>query len=622
MAAKKSPIGELLVRRRALSAEALRRALAEPSSGEPLASRLVAEGLVSAADAILALCEQFGRPAVDLTRARFRLSVLDLVPREVAEEQLILPLQVRDETLLVAMANPDAQRLIDEIEFVTGKAVHAYVALASQVREAVRLAYDLHDAGETHFVGAHYEEPAVEGQGDAGGVEAARVSQAPAVPADREREDDEPLGASRGALVFGETVRELGGQELGFEDFGHLSPDLSRVGALETQPRPVASPPPPEDGPVRPSMTGREPERVGADVPERRPVRSGALDARVEAPRPSERAPAPEPVGVHRAARPSNPAPEREAPRERRRDSEPSGTPAPRAEPGPERLKAKDPRREEAPVHVEPRGEARATSQSAASGKTVLVVDDEAEIRAFVRRVLERRGHHVLEADRGGVALRILKETTPDLIVLDAMLPEIHGFDIARRVNGSQRYGHVPIVMISAVYRGWRFAEDLRESCGVRHYIEKPFSMRQLLDAVDEALAPSPEGAERGDQRAMSAEAERALAEGVAAYREGRLDEAIEHLQRGLKIDPFAFRLRFHLGLLFGKKGQVYDAIAELEAAAGINGRHFATAKNLAVLYQQAGFRNKAAELWERARSLAPDEPTRRSIKTHLLTLL
>ena len=56
--------------------------------------------------------------------------------------------------------------------------------------------------------------------------------------------------------------------------------------------------------------------------------------------------------------------------------------------------------------------------------------------------------------------------TAVDSAVLDAMLPELHGFDICRRIKASARYGHIPILMISAVYRGWRFAEDLRELGG------------------------------------------------------------------------------------------------------------------------------------------------------------
>ena len=68
----------------------------------------------------------------------------------------------------------------------------------------------------------------------------------------------------------------------------------------------------------------------------------------------------------------------------------------------------------------------------------------------------------MVEADRGLTALRLVKERHPDLIVLDAMLPEVHGFEIARRIKGSQRYGSIPIIMVSAVYRGWRYAEDLK----------------------------------------------------------------------------------------------------------------------------------------------------------------
>jgi tetratricopeptide (TPR) repeat protein len=120
----------------------------------------------------------------------------------------------------------------------------------------------------------------------------------------------------------------------------------------------------------------------------------------------------------------------------------------------------------------------------------------------------------------------------------------------------------------------------------------------------------------------MSSEAEDALEAGVAAYKAGRLDEAVEQLKRGVGIDPLAYRLHFHLGLLYGKKGQVYEAISELETAVEINARHFPAMKNLAILYQKAGFRNKAAETWERALVLAPDDATRQSIKHHLLSLL
>jgi len=255
---------------------------------------------------------------------------------------------------------------------------------------------------------------------------------------------------------------------------------------------------------------------------------------------------------------------------------------------------------------------------AAASGKTILVVDDETEIRKMLVRLLTRSGHHVVEADKGLSALRLVKERHPDLIVLDAMLPEVHGFEIARRIKGSQRYGQIPIIMISAVYRGWRYAEDLKQSCGVQHFIEKPFRIAEVLAAVDACLRKEAPG-EAPD---VSGEAEAALNAGVEAYKAGRLDEAIEHLKRGIGIDPLAYRLHFHLGLLYGKQGRVYDAVSELETAVEVNSRHFPAVKNLAILYQKAGFRNKAVEMWERALSLAPDEETKQTIREHLLNLL
>jgi DNA-binding response OmpR family regulator len=256
----------------------------------------------------------------------------------------------------------------------------------------------------------------------------------------------------------------------------------------------------------------------------------------------------------------------------------------------------------------------------ASGAKVILVVDDEEDIRRMLRKLLRTRGYRVLEADRGLLALRMVKEHSPDLIVLDAMLPEVHGFDIARRIKGSQRYGHIPIIMVSAVYRGWRYAEDLKQSYGVDHYIEKPFRIAEVLGAVERSLAQDRSPRQGGND--ASAEAERALEAGVEAYKAGRIDEAVGHLRRGIGIDPLAYRLHFHLGLLYGKKGQVYEAINELETAVDINSRHFPAVKNLAVLYQKAGFKNKAAELWERALKLAPDESTRHTIRQHLLSLL
>ena len=120
----------------------------------------------------------------------------------------------------------------------------------------------------------------------------------------------------------------------------------------------------------------------------------------------------------------------------------------------------------------------------------------------------------------------------------------------------------------------------------------------------------------------MSAEAEKALADGIAAYKEGNVDDALALLKHGVSIDPLAFRLRFQLGLLYGKRGMVYEGIQELEKSIEISPKHFSALKNLAILYEKAGFRHRAIEVWERAVHVAPDEPTKTQIKGHLIGLL
>ncbi len=253
--------------------------------------------------------------------------------------------------------------------------------------------------------------------------------------------------------------------------------------------------------------------------------------------------------------------------------------------------------------------------------RTVLVVDDEEDIRRLLRRILQERGYRVLEAARGGEALQAIRENAIDCIVLDAMLPEIHGFDICQRIKASQRYGHLPIIMVSAIYRGWRFAEDLRESFGVTAFLEKPFKISDVLLAVERAIEGKP--FETADpEEAIGPEAQAALERGMAAYHRGDIDGAIVEMTKGLAIEPNSFRLHFHLGLLYGRRDNLFEAIQEIETALGVSSRNFAALKNLAVLYQRAGFKHKAVESWERALRSAPDEPTRLGIKEHLMGLL
>jgi len=496
---EKKQIGKILLRQRALTPEQLDRALAE-QKGQRLASRLAADGTISDVTALKALSEQHGIPGIDLTQICLKLDDLELLPREIAEKHLILPVLVRDDRLFIAMANPREKKVIDELEFVTGKKVYPYVALDAALARVIEEAYSRKARGDAYYVG-------------------------PNCPAE----------------VLTKLNLDRDGNSLNSEPSGPL--DFGALSHYANQSNPTL-------------------EAPGLVVDDAASAISRAEDIE---------------------------------------ESEFGET------------------SRELSVVAELPGDGAPPVPAVSGQKTILIIDDEAEIRKMLSRLLSHKGYRVLEAERGHQALRMVKEYAPDLIVLDAMLPEVHGFEIARRIKGSQRYGQIPIIMVSAVYRGWRYAEDLKQTCGVDYFIEKPFKIAEVIAAVEACLSPSEGGQPRPD---VSGEAEEALNAGVAAYKAGRLDEAIAHLARGVGIDPLAYRLHFHLGLLYGKKGQVYDAISELETAVKINSQHFAALKNLAILYQKAGFRNKAVETWERALTLASDEPTRLSIKEHLLNLL
>jgi CheY-like chemotaxis protein len=251
---------------------------------------------------------------------------------------------------------------------------------------------------------------------------------------------------------------------------------------------------------------------------------------------------------------------------------------------------------------------------------SILVVDDSDDIRRLLSRVFRERDFDVVEASSGLEALEKVRAGAPDLLLLDAMLPGgMHGFELCRRIKGSRRYGHIPIVMLSAVYRGWRFSEDLRRSYGVDAFIEKPFRIGEVVGAVERAHSGAGKSMPPDDGEGLAGEQ---LKAGIDAYAGGDLEAAVEHLKRGIAIDPLAFRLHYHLGLLYGKQENVFEAIHELEAAVDLRPRDFSTLKNLAVLYQRAGFRLKATEMWERALGCAPDDATRSGIRNHLVSLL
>ena len=249
--------------------------------------------------------------------------------------------------------------------------------------------------------------------------------------------------------------------------------------------------------------------------------------------------------------------------------------------------------------------------------QTILAVDDDPAVLQLMEQVLQSRKYRVVTARGGREALTKVRETMPDLVVLDGMLPEVHGFEICRQLKTSERFRHIPVVMISAIHTGWRFAADVKEKYGADDYLEKPFEAVELLKRVESLLDRAP-----AVSPSSEAAARQQLKEGVVALKQERLDDAIAALNRGLAIDQFDDLLHYYLALAYEKKGMVFHAIDHYERAVHIAPDFYDAITALATLYQKQEFWRKAVEMWEMALTATRDEAVRARIKDHLLSLL
>jgi DNA-binding NtrC family response regulator len=118
---------------------------------------------------------------------------------------------------------------------------------------------------------------------------------------------------------------------------------------------------------------------------------------------------------------------------------------------------------------------------------TVLVVDDDSEMRTLVRRMLEFDGCRVAERDRGTHVLDALREGPFDLIILDKEMPGINGLDLLPVLR--REFPEVPVVLVTAF--GGRQVATSALRLGAARYLEKPFRLGQLRDTVHD-LIPGP----------------------------------------------------------------------------------------------------------------------------------
>jgi DNA-binding response OmpR family regulator len=119
-------------------------------------------------------------------------------------------------------------------------------------------------------------------------------------------------------------------------------------------------------------------------------------------------------------------------------------------------------------------------------GQKVLVVDDEADLRRFVKLRLSRAGYKVFEASNGIEGLEQLYKVKPHLVVLDIMMPRMDGWETCRRIR---EVSNVPILILSA--KGDRGSRVKGLDLGANDYLAKPFAGFELLKKIQSLLSDS-----------------------------------------------------------------------------------------------------------------------------------
>jgi DNA-binding response OmpR family regulator len=129
--------------------------------------------------------------------------------------------------------------------------------------------------------------------------------------------------------------------------------------------------------------------------------------------------------------------------------------------------------------------------------RSILVVDDDADVREIVAFKLGRLGYEVITASDGATGLEAVAQLRPDLVLLDWAMPELTGIEVCRRIRDGSEHADVPVILLTARTR--EADKRVGFEAGVNDYIVKPFSPNELASRVEAVLAHEPQPLKRAD---------------------------------------------------------------------------------------------------------------------------
>lgn len=190
------------------------------------------------------------------------------------------------------------------------------------------------------------------------------------------------------------------------------------------------------------------------------------------------------------------------------------------------------------------------------SKETILIVDDEEDILELIKYNLKNEGYLVLTAQTGEFAIKIAKQSRPDLVVLDLMLPGIDGLEVTRYLRKNDQTRDMPIVMLTAKGEESDIVAGLE--LGANDYISKPFSPKVLIARIRAIL--------RRRRKEMDDQTQTVKYEGDLVIDRKRHQVTIEGNPLDLTLSEFEL-----LSFLAEKKGWVFTRNQIVDAIRGEN---------------------------------------------------
>lgn len=541
----------------------------------PLGSLCYVLGYLDEDTLARALSRQYGVPSVVLDRSVIRLDVLEGVPRATAMRYNVLPIYEDDRRIFIAAHDPrSVPDFLRELGFIRGKTPVMHVALHITLARTLRGAYLARERGEAFH------------HGPLADLDSTPPDGMMMVVSDTESGDGADRFAPFGKFVVEEATREL-------EAFDILDTSEEITGVDE------ASGATNESFPLFPVT-----HDVQVIAPQRpAPAHVGRGDSPWIS---QDRDDGDERADPYAAGDPLGGA-----------AMSPGGRFVTEVNPalGPEAIMT-DEGRAETYTEVLELGaqESRQLWNQRPGPKRALIVDSDFATRHLLVKALQPLGVVTETASTGGEAIRQLKAEPPDVVIIDAMLPEIDGFQICRAIKQSSKYQHIAVILMSTAMDSAQVTDDVLRLYEAEAYFEKPIELEPFTRRIRQLLQVTPIAPITGDDDRFD--------RAIALYKAGDLDRAIHELRAGLEIDPLSARHHFVLANLLQKQSQIYEAIDEYETTIELKPDYFPALTRLAYLYYKQGFSARAIEMWRRSLPHCTDAALRENIESFMRKII